>query len=151
MTHDPLCPQFDHSKFCEGCTPACGTCQCDLIAKVRADTLDNSTHDPLCPFPDYPYNICWVCELIAKVRADESKRKDDEIYEWRIKASDQYGHGFHEGQKRGRESALNQAREAVRKLPSTKVISYDDKTWHEPAIIERGKVIAAIDALLSKQ
>ena len=27
------------------------------------------THDPLCTFPDYPYNICWVCELIAK--ADE--------------------------------------------------------------------------------
>lgn len=37
MTHDPLCPQFDHSKFCEGCTPACGTCQCHLIAKVRSD------------------------------------------------------------------------------------------------------------------
>ena len=39
MTHDPLCPQFDHSKFCEGCTPACGTCRCNLISKVRADTL----------------------------------------------------------------------------------------------------------------
>ena len=108
------------------------------------------THDPLCPVIPADANFSdWgcQCDLIAKVRADESKRKDDEIYEWRIKASDQYGHGFHEGQKRGRESALNQAREAVRKLPSTKVISYDDKTWHEPAIIERGKVIAAIDAL----
>jgi hypothetical protein len=37
MTHDPLCPRTSHPKFCEGCTPQCGTCQCDLIAKVRAD------------------------------------------------------------------------------------------------------------------
>ena len=37
MTHDPLCPCASHPKFCEGCTPQCGTCQCDLIAKVRAD------------------------------------------------------------------------------------------------------------------
>ena len=37
MTHDPLCPRASHPKFCEGCTPQCGTCQCDLIAKVRAD------------------------------------------------------------------------------------------------------------------
>lgn len=37
MTHDPLCLQCDHSKFCEGCTPACGICQCHLIAKVRSD------------------------------------------------------------------------------------------------------------------
>lgn len=42
MTHDPLCPQFDHSRFCEGCTPACGTCRCNLIAKVRADTLNKA-------------------------------------------------------------------------------------------------------------
>jgi hypothetical protein len=34
MTHDPLCPRFIHHKFCEGCTPQCGTCQCNLIAKV---------------------------------------------------------------------------------------------------------------------
>ena len=39
MTHDPLCPCASHPKFCEGCTPQCGTCQCDLIAKVRADML----------------------------------------------------------------------------------------------------------------
>lgn len=37
MTHDPLCPRAIHPEFCEGCTPACGTCQCDLIAKARAD------------------------------------------------------------------------------------------------------------------
>jgi len=35
MTHDLLCPRFIHSKFCEGCTPKCGTCQCDLIAKAH--------------------------------------------------------------------------------------------------------------------
>jgi len=34
MTHDPLCPRFIHHKFCEGCTPQCGTCQCNLIAQV---------------------------------------------------------------------------------------------------------------------
>ena len=39
MTHDPLCPMKSHSKFCEGCTPQCGTCQCDLIAKVRRDEV----------------------------------------------------------------------------------------------------------------
>ena len=35
MTHDPLCPCFIHPKFCEGCTPQCGTCLCDLIAKAK--------------------------------------------------------------------------------------------------------------------
>ena len=48
-----------------------------------------------------------VCDLTSKVRADESKRKDNEIYEWRIKASDQYGHGFHEGWKWGHDAATH--------------------------------------------
>ena len=75
MTHDPLCP--DASTTGGGCEPMCESC-----------------------------DDCQ-CELIAKVRADESKRKDDEIYEWRIKASDQYGHGFHEGWKRGHDAATH--------------------------------------------
>lgn len=74
------------------------------------------THDPLCPtWPDnftdesecLECSLICRCDLIAKVRADESKRKDDEIYEWRIKASDQYGHGFHEGWKRGHDAATH--------------------------------------------
>lgn len=32
------------------------------------------THDPMCTFPDYPYNICWVCNLIAKVRSNEKAK-----------------------------------------------------------------------------
>jgi hypothetical protein len=45
MTHDPLCPRASHHKFCEGCTPQCGGCQCNLIARVRADQkfLDSQT------------------------------------------------------------------------------------------------------------
>ena len=39
MTHDPLCPRASHPKICEGDGSACPTCQCELIAKVRADTL----------------------------------------------------------------------------------------------------------------
>lgn len=38
MTHDPLCP--DASATGGGCEPeceSCDDCQCDLIAKVRAD------------------------------------------------------------------------------------------------------------------
>ena len=64
------------------------------------------THDPLCYLyrEDGEFNLmadrCVNCKLIAKVRADERERSQDEIYEWRIKASDQYGHGFHEGWKR---------------------------------------------------
>ena len=60
------------------------------------------THDPLCartPTGVHYVGTC-TCNLIAKVRADERERSQDEIYEWRIKASDQYGHGFHEGWKR---------------------------------------------------
>lgn len=69
-------------------------------------------HDKLCRFSrkraaDDKYDDCEYCSLIAKVRADESKRKDNEIYEWRIKASDQYGHGFHEGWKRGHDAATH--------------------------------------------
>lgn len=68
------------------------------------------THDPMCPIEPNPLaQECRTCELIAKVRADEQQRSQDEIYEWRIKASDQYGHGFHEGWKWGHESALNPA------------------------------------------
>lgn len=42
MTHDPLCPNAKGcSHDCGGCLcMADAFCQCDLIAKVRADTLD---------------------------------------------------------------------------------------------------------------
>ena len=69
MTHDPLCPRASHPKFCEGCTPQCGTCQCDLIAKVRADERAKYV------LPDLPRGgehvdwcrdlACYGCEEIA--------------------------------------------------------------------------------------
>ena len=70
MTHDPLCPRASHPKFCEGCTPQCGTCQCDLIAKVRADERAKYV------LPDLPRGgehvdwcrdlACYGCEEIAE-------------------------------------------------------------------------------------
>ena len=69
MTHDPLCPRASHPKFCEGCTPQYGTCQCDLIAKVRADERAKYV------LPDLPRGgdhvdycrdlACYGCEEIA--------------------------------------------------------------------------------------
>ena len=49
MTHDPMCPAgtqpLGDEYCCQSCDPGCipaweRTCQCDLIAKVRADTLE---------------------------------------------------------------------------------------------------------------
>lgn len=91
MSHDPLC------NLSEGCTcpPGYWTTGEDLHAA------------------DCPTRKRCDCDRIAKVRADE----------------------------RGK------LRQAVREVPCTKLIYLDDEAWHEPALIERGKVIAAIDAL----
>ena len=48
MTHDPLCPhpKCDYGSFndnaCHGFFECPHRCQCDLIAKVRSDTLDKA-------------------------------------------------------------------------------------------------------------
>ena len=46
MTHDPLCPAFDHAENHYDdywCSDECDAeCRCDLIARVRADTLDRA-------------------------------------------------------------------------------------------------------------
>lgn len=40
MTHDPMCPDYTsaHANVCSG--ENCDDCQCDLIDKVRADTVE---------------------------------------------------------------------------------------------------------------
>ena len=46
MTHDPLCPRDGHPKICDGDGSECPACQCDLIARVRADQsmIDYAKH-----------------------------------------------------------------------------------------------------------
>ena len=82
------------------------------------------THDPLCRsmfhhyYEDYPCD-CDICQSSCDCKRVAKIRAD----------------------------TLSKVREVVRQLPSTKVILDDDESWYEPAIIERGKVISAIDAL----
>ena len=112
------------------------------------------THDPLCPYRPAQSGVCdrpfsdpniscavlhvsqpeipCQCDLIARVRADTITRMEQSV-------------------KAVRDDTLDKVRDAVRELPCTKVISLNDETWHEPALIERGKVIAAIDTLLGEQ
>lgn len=69
MTHDPLCPFSreciggEHEPFAVGpltCsnTECLAICDCDLIAKVRSDTLDKAR----CAVSDvfWPTNGTWV-------------------------------------------------------------------------------------------
>ena len=67
MTHDPLCPRIQHAlehwlSDCDSSECDAITCQCDLIAKIRADerakcidVLD--AHHPRCTEP---------CDLCAE-------------------------------------------------------------------------------------
>jgi hypothetical protein len=42
MTHDPMCPCQSHKQpHIQYLSGVCHYCQCDLIAKVREDTLDS--------------------------------------------------------------------------------------------------------------
>lgn len=93
MTHDPLCPELREEQHycCSECTPGVTpywetTCQCDLIAKVRADEAPKavtrwieqgaSSDDWMKVWQVRDY----AEELEAKVRADErDKTLDDAI------------------------------------------------------------------------
>lgn len=114
------------------------------------------THDPLCPnrkvMLDFPSEIeCGSCTFIAKVRADQEASHDRCLCH-QLDAIGRVGGQVNYISIEGitledRNEVLDEAVDAVMELPCTNVISLDDETWHEPALIERGKVIAAIDAL----
>lgn len=88
MTHDPMCPQ----RECDACAwegKGCcrGNCQCDLIAKVRADTL-NKVYEAvqieigsrvtdllMCNKPD----DCYLKGLGADIAMDDALGVIDEL------------------------------------------------------------------------
>jgi len=46
VTHDPLCPCQSHKQpHIQYLSGVCHYCQCDLIAKVRADEREQTVHD----------------------------------------------------------------------------------------------------------
>ena len=72
MTHDPVCPvlspqRWDHYSF---------SCCCELIAKVREDTLAKciahiEAMPTICDDLDYTYLDLTVPEIISEIKAEK--------------------------------------------------------------------------------
>lgn len=85
MTHDPLCPT-EQCVICEWAKDAvewcqtCGGCQCDLIAKVRADTAHRiknavNTHYGKYAMEYGAYPPLFILENMMDTYAEDLARK----------------------------------------------------------------------------